>query len=124
MGLVFVLLLGEIDLSAGFASGVCAAVLAVTSTRHGLALVGRASLAASPPARVIGLVIGLLVAKVGIPSFVVTLAAFLGVPGRAAAHHRRGRDHPDPGRHASSAIDEQEPADLARLGALPAVVGL
>ena len=29
MGLVFVLLLGEIDLSAGFASGVCAAVLAV-----------------------------------------------------------------------------------------------
>ena len=28
MGLVFVLLLGEIDLSAGFASGVCAAVLA------------------------------------------------------------------------------------------------
>ena len=29
MGLVFVLLLGEIDLSAGFTSGVCAAVLAV-----------------------------------------------------------------------------------------------
>ena len=28
MGLVFVLLLGEIDLSAGFASGVCASVLA------------------------------------------------------------------------------------------------
>ena len=29
MGLVFVLLLGEIDLSAGFAGGVCAAILAV-----------------------------------------------------------------------------------------------
>ena len=28
MGLVFVLLLGEIDLSAGFTSGVCAAILA------------------------------------------------------------------------------------------------
>ncbi len=27
MGLVFVLLLGEIDLSAGFAGGVCAAVM-------------------------------------------------------------------------------------------------
>ena len=30
---------------------------------------------------VIGLVIGLLVAKLGIPSFVVTLAAFLGLQG-------------------------------------------
>ncbi len=32
MGLVFVLLLGEIDLSAGYASGVCASVLAVLLT--------------------------------------------------------------------------------------------
>ena len=35
MGLVFVLLLGEIDLSAGFASGVCAAVLATLLTEEG-----------------------------------------------------------------------------------------
>ena len=35
MGLVFVLLLGEIDLSAGFTSGVCAAVLAVLLTNQG-----------------------------------------------------------------------------------------
>ena len=41
MGLVFVLLLGEIDLSAGFASGVCAAVLAVLLTEHGLPVVRR-----------------------------------------------------------------------------------
>src|SRR5690349_23434595 len=34
MGLVFVLLLGEIDLSAGYTSGVCAAVLAVLLTEH------------------------------------------------------------------------------------------
>src|SRR2546423_15177 len=34
MGLVFVLLLGEIDLSAGYASGVCAAVVAVLMTYH------------------------------------------------------------------------------------------
>ena len=37
MGLVFVLLLGEIDLSAGFAAGMGAAILAVTLTDHGWA---------------------------------------------------------------------------------------
>ena len=35
MGLVFVLLLGEIDLSAGFAAGTSAAVLGVTLTQKG-----------------------------------------------------------------------------------------
>ena len=35
MGLVFVLLLGEIDLSAGYASGVCGAVLVILITNHG-----------------------------------------------------------------------------------------
>ncbi|MBG0830826.1 ABC transporter permease [Planomonospora sp. ID67723] len=80
MGLVFVLLLGEIDLSAGFASGVCAAVLAIMLTEQGLpwyAAVGAAILTGV----VIGTVIGTLVAKLGIPSFVVTLAAFLGFQG-------------------------------------------
>ena len=37
MGLVFVLLLGEIDLSAGFTAGIGAAILAVTLTEHGWA---------------------------------------------------------------------------------------
>src|SRR3954463_5176253 len=37
MGLIFVLLLGEIDLSAGFASGVCGAVMAILLTNHGVA---------------------------------------------------------------------------------------
>src|SRR4051812_31735329 len=37
MGLVFVLLLGEIDLSAGFTAGLCASILAVTLTEHGWA---------------------------------------------------------------------------------------
>lgn len=37
MGLIFVLLLGEIDLSAGFASGVCGAVLVILITNHGVA---------------------------------------------------------------------------------------
>ena len=35
MGLTFVLLLGEIDLSAGFAAGMGAAILGVTLTQHG-----------------------------------------------------------------------------------------
>ena len=80
MGLIFVLLLGEIDLSAGYASGVCASVLAVLLTEQGLPWYV-AVLASLATGAVIGLLIGLLVAKVGIPSFVVTLAAFLGFQG-------------------------------------------
>ncbi|MER6828598.1 ABC transporter permease [Streptosporangium sp. NPDC000563] len=80
MGLVFVLLLGEIDLSAGFASGVCAAVLAIMLSSQGLpwyVAVGAAILTGV----VIGTTIGSIVAKLGIPSFVVTLAAFLAFQG-------------------------------------------
>ncbi|WP_306215346.1 sugar ABC transporter permease [Actinoplanes sp. RD1] len=80
MGLVFVLLLGEIDLSAGFASGVCGAVMAILLTEQGLPWYV-AIPAALATGTLIGLVLGLLVAKVGIPSFVVTLAAFLGFQG-------------------------------------------
>ncbi|GGS69448.1 sugar ABC transporter permease [Nonomuraea spiralis] len=80
MGLVFVLLLGEIDLSAGFASGVCAAVLAVTLASFGLPWYV-CVLAAVATGALIGVVLGTLVAKVGIPSFVVTLAAFLAFQG-------------------------------------------
>jgi D-xylose transport system permease protein len=80
MGLVFVLLLGEIDLSAGFASGVCAAILAKVLADYGAPWYV-AVLAAMLTGTVIGLVLGSLVAKVGIPSFVVTLAAFLGFQG-------------------------------------------
>lgn len=80
MGLVFVLLLGEIDLSAGFTSGLCAAVLAVLLTYQGWPWYGAAA-AAMVTGVVIGFVLGLLVAKLGIPSFVVTLAAFLAFQG-------------------------------------------
>ncbi|MER7331328.1 MULTISPECIES: ABC transporter permease [unclassified Micromonospora] len=80
MGLVFVLLLGEIDLSAGFASGVCAAVLANVVTVLGYPWYV-AVLAAIVTGVVIGTVLGFLVAKVGIPSFVVTLAGFLAFQG-------------------------------------------
>ncbi|MFY1704330.1 sugar ABC transporter permease [Micromonospora sp. WMMA1923] len=80
MGLVFVLLLGEIDLSAGFASGVCAAILANVATVLGYPWYV-AALAAVATGVVIGTVLGFLVSKIGIPSFVVTLAGFLAFQG-------------------------------------------
>ena len=80
MGLVFVLLLGEIDLSAGFAAGTAAAILAVALNSWGLAW-PLALLAALLTGVVIGFAIGLLVARLGIPSFVVTLAMFLALQG-------------------------------------------
>ncbi len=80
MGLVFVLLLGEIDLSAGVAGGVSACVTALMIVDHGwswwLAILAGLAIGA-----LIGLAIGLLVAKLGIPSFVVTLAFFLALQG-------------------------------------------
>lgn len=80
MGLVFVLLLGEIDLSAGYASGVCGAVLVILITNHGVAW-PIALLASILVGAILGFTIGTLVARLGIPSFVVTLAAFLGFQG-------------------------------------------
>ncbi|HWC81610.1 MAG TPA: ABC transporter permease [Pseudonocardiaceae bacterium] len=125
MGLVFVLLLGEIDLSAGTASGVTASVLALHFQSHGNLLGGMGSavfyafvialivatilsafmriwagaamsglgvvlmllgvptnafleiLLAVCVGAGIGSLTGYLVAKVGIPSFVVTLALFI-----------------------------------------------
>jgi D-xylose transport system permease protein len=80
MGLVFVLLLGDIDLSAGVVSGVCAAVLAQLLAEAGtpwyVAILG-ALLAGA----LIGLFTGTLVGVIGIPSFVVTLALFLAFQG-------------------------------------------
>ncbi|MBR7826089.1 ABC transporter permease [Actinospica sp. MGRD01-02] len=80
MGLVFVLLLGEIDLSAGTASGLCAVLAAVLLVRHQVNWVV-AVFAAGLLGVVIGASIGWLRAKVGIPSFVITLAAFLSFQG-------------------------------------------
>jgi D-xylose transport system permease protein len=80
MGLVFVLLLGEIDLSAGFTAGTSACTLAILLTEndvHWLPSVIGCLLTGA----IIGTVIGLLVARLGIPSFVVTLAFFLSLQG-------------------------------------------
>jgi D-xylose transport system permease protein len=80
MGLVFVLLLGDIDLSAGVAGGVSACAMALSITDHGWPW-WAAILAGVACGALIGLAIGLLRAKLGIPSFVVTLAFFLGLQG-------------------------------------------
>ncbi len=80
MGLIFVLLLGEIDLSAGVTSGVAGAILAVLMSKNGAPWYVAAA-AALVAGLIIGYCIGLLVAKVGIPSFVVTLALFLAFQG-------------------------------------------
>lgn len=80
MGLVFVLLLGEIDLGAGYTAGTSAAILGVVMTKQGYAW-PIAVVACLLTGAVIGLTIGLLVAWLGIPSFVVTLAYFLGLQG-------------------------------------------
>ncbi len=80
MGLIFVLLLGEIDLSAGYTAGVTGAVLVILITNQGqpwyVALVASIAVGA-----VLGFLLGSLVARLGIPSFVVTLAAFLAFQG-------------------------------------------
>ncbi len=80
MGLVFVLLIGEIDLSAGFTAGTASAVMGLFLKDHHLPWYVGVLICLATGA-VIGTFIGLLVARLGIPSFVVTLAAFLGLQG-------------------------------------------
>ncbi|MEY4020788.1 MAG: hypothetical protein RL484_940 [Actinomycetota bacterium] len=80
MGLVFVLLLGEIDLSAGYASGVCGAVLVLLVTNEGWSWYTALGASIAVGA-LLGVLIGTLVSRLGIPSFVVTLAAFLAFQG-------------------------------------------
>lgn len=77
VGVVFVLLLGEIDLSVGSVSGLSAAVFAVLNVQHGMAE-APALLLAVAMGTAIGLFHGLVVAKVGVPAFVATLAGLLG----------------------------------------------
>lgn len=138
MGLTFVLLLGEIDLSAGTAGGLCATTMALVLTRGGnlhaalgggtywaAVLVMVLGLAVAVTARIwpatvvvalgliimfshlgahvwigmflavatgtgIGCVVGFLVARVGIPSFVVTLAFFLAWQGVIIQYEGKG----------------------------------
>jgi D-xylose transport system permease protein len=76
IGVVFVLLIAEIDLSVAWVGGVGAAMLAVLLRSTGLPwpLVVVAALTA---VSLIGIVQGAIVAKLGVPSFVVSLAGLL-----------------------------------------------
>ena len=79
MGLVFVLVLAEIDLSAGVTAGVSAAILVISLHNNVNWILS--ILIAIVAGVVIGYFIGVIVARVGIPSFVVTLACFLAFQG-------------------------------------------
>lgn len=74
MAVSFTLLLGEIDLAAGFTAGVAAAVLATRLEAWPLL---PSVIVAAAVAIGLGLFTGFMVARVGIPSFVVTLANVL-----------------------------------------------
>ncbi|GAB2851833.1 sugar ABC transporter permease [Microbacterium insulae] len=80
LGVVLVLLLGEIDLSVGSVSGLAAAVLAVTFVQLNwplaLALVAGIGIGC-----LVGLLYGFLYTRFGLPSFVITLAGLLGFLG-------------------------------------------
>ncbi|GGN72968.1 ABC transporter permease [Streptomyces albiflavescens] len=76
VGIVFVLLLGEIDLSVGSVSGVAGAAFAVLNVTHGMnewlafvlaILTGTAA----------GAIHGFVFARIGVPAFAVTLAGLL-----------------------------------------------
>ncbi len=82
MALVFVLLLGEIDLSAGVTGGVAMALFVVLNVKFAVPWPVALSVGFAFGI-VVGAVIGFFVARVGIPSFVVTLGLFLGLQGLA-----------------------------------------
>ena len=78
MGVTFALLLGEIDLSIGFVSGVGGVLTAILLTPDGNELpTAVVLLIAAAAGVVIGTLHGLIITKVGVPSFVVTLAGLL-----------------------------------------------
>jgi ABC-type xylose transport system permease subunit len=80
IGIVLVLLLGEIDLSVGSVAGVSAAVFTVGFVSHGWPI-GLAMIASLLVGAVIGSFYGMLYTRFGVPSFVITLAGLLGFLG-------------------------------------------
>ena len=76
VGVVYVLLLGEIDLSVGAVSGLAAACMAVLNVKHGWSPY-TAIAAGILVGTIIGFLQGFFFTQFGIPSFVVTLAGLL-----------------------------------------------
>ncbi len=84
IGVVLVLLLGEIDLSVGAVSGLAAGVMAVLNVKQGWPA-ELAILAGLATGAAIGMFNGFMVTTFGIPSFVVTLAGLLAWQGALLA---------------------------------------
>lgn len=80
LGIVCVLMLGQIDLSVGSMSGLASALVGVLWINMGLPVVV-AILAALAAGAVMGLIYGMLLNRFGMPSFVSTLAGLLAMLG-------------------------------------------
>ncbi len=90
VAVTFVLLVGEIDLAAGYTAGVSVVTMAwMMAPPHNIS-----AYVAIPTGfligALIGTVIGFLVARIGIPGFVATLAFFLGLQGVVLLIAREG----------------------------------
>ena len=81
VALVFVILLAEIDLSAGVAAGVAMDIFYL-ATFAGINWVPALGMSLAFGATV-GFILGIFVARIGVPSFVITLAFYLGLQGVA-----------------------------------------
>ncbi len=80
LGIVCVLLLGQIDLSVGSVSGLAAALTAVLYVNHGMPVI-LALLIAIAAGSAIGLLYAFVFNRFGVPSFVITLAGLLAFEG-------------------------------------------
>jgi D-xylose transport system permease protein len=80
VALTFVILLAEIDLSAGVTGGLAMAIFILLTNVGGWNWIA-ALLVAFVVGASIGTFIGFMVARIGVPSFVITLALFLGLQG-------------------------------------------
>ncbi|MFM1844878.1 MAG: hypothetical protein RI917_196 [Actinomycetota bacterium] len=81
VALVFVILLAEIDLSAGVAAGVAMDIFYL-ATFAGINWIPALGMSLAFGATV-GFILGIFVARIGVPSFVITLAFYLGLQGVA-----------------------------------------
>jgi D-xylose transport system permease protein len=80
VALTFVIILAEIDLSAGVTGGLAMAIFILLTNVTGWHWIA-ALLVALLIGAAIGTFIGFFVARIGVPSFVITLALFLGLQG-------------------------------------------
>ncbi len=80
VALTFVIILAEIDLSAGVTGGLAMAIFILLTNVGGWNWIA-ALLVALVVGASIGTFIGFMVARIGVPSFVITLALFLGLQG-------------------------------------------